>query len=146
MSEVIQKLEAEVLRIRRDGGIMAAFGAFVLSEIRKVGKNSGNRSTTNDEAITVLKKLIATNESNIAIAKDDYMIMKLNSEIHMLKCVLPEMVSEADVLQFLRDELGLSTELQLGQILKLVKNQFGSLVDMKFVTQLVKQTYLGETT
>ena len=146
MSEVIQNLEVKVLRIRRDGGIMAAFGAFVLSEIRKIGKNSGNRNTTNDEAITVLKKLIATNESNIAITKDDYMIMKLKAEIDLLKSVLPEMASETDVLQFLRDELGLSTDLQLGQILKLVKNQFGSLVDMKYITQLIKQTYLGETT
>jgi hypothetical protein len=139
MNKVLENLEKESLRIRRDKGALSAFCAFALAEIRKIGKNKGNRETTEEETITAIKKMIDTNNSNIAISASDYTIQKLTSENNLLKSVLPEMVSELDLILFLRS-LDTPEKLNKSHYLKMVKEKYGVLVDMKLAVKLVETT------
>lgn len=139
---VLEKLKEESLRIRKEKGELASFSVFAISEIEKVGKANGNRLTTNDEAITAVKKMIGVIESNMALVKDDFILLKLKSERDLLLSVLPAMASIEDVKKHVNS---LWTDVpSKGDFMKEVKAKFGSLVDMKEVGNLYTQLYEGK--
>lgn len=136
MKNVIEKLEEETMKARRDGGKISSFAKYILSEVRNIGKNKGNRDTTEDEAIQFIKKQVEKTEEVLHMVEENETINRLKSEINFLENLLPEMVSENEVLEFLRNET--TEEMNKGQIMKKVKENFGARVDMKKVSQLVK--------
>ena len=137
---IIEKLKQESLRIRRDKGVLAAFSVFALSEVMKVGKNAGNRETIEDEAIAVIKKMISTIQSNLDVVKDEGNIAKFRSEKELLERVLPTMVADDEVRMFLVAEFG-NVKPTKGDIMKKTKAKFGSLVDMKKVSEISMEMY-----
>ena len=127
---LVQKLKAESLRLRKERNPIAASITFVLSEIEKVGKNAGNRETTEDEAIKVVQKLIATIDQNIAALQglDDGRAIAFNYEKQILSSVLPQMVSVEELKEFILAECLTDKK---GDAMKKLKTKFGALVDMK---------------
>jgi len=138
---VVEKLKNESMKIRRDRGKLASFSVYVLSEIENVGKNAGNRETTEDEAISVIKKLIDKNKSVISVIKDENKIAVLQSEISLLESVLPELTSEDDVRIYLLHEFGQEKPSNKGVAMKALKTKFGSLIDMKIAGAIVTEMY-----
>lgn len=141
---VLEKLKKESLRIRKEKGELASFSVFAISEIEKVGKSNGNRATTNDEAITAVKKMMGVIESNMSLVKDDFVLEKLKAERNLLSSVLPEMVSIEDVKNHVLSNWPVPLIPSKGEVMKEVKIKFGSLVDMKEVGNLYKELYEGE--
>lgn len=141
---VIKKLKAESLRLRKERNPVASSITFALSEIEKVGKNNGNRATTDDEAIKVIQKLIATIDENMKYVTDETDKTAFNFEKQVLQSVLPQMASDEDVTNFLRelftgkrgDEIP-----KKGDIMKALRNHFGALVDMKRAGQIATDIY-----
>jgi len=137
----IEKLKKESMRIRRDRGKLKSFTVYVLSEIENIGKNSGNRQTTEDEAVSVIKKMIDKNKSAISVIKDENKIEILKSEISLLETILPELASEDDVRLYLSQEFGQETPSNKGVVMKALKTKFGSLVDMKTAGAIASEMY-----
>ena len=138
---IISDIKAASIEIRKNKGGLASFSTFALSEISKIGKNDGNRETTDDEAIAIIKKLIDKNKSNIAITKDQFSVMKLEAENDFLRSFLPEMVTEEEIVKFLNEEFGVAKPKNKGIAMGAVKKKFGSLVDMKQAGSVIKQIY-----
>jgi len=137
----IDEIKTKSMELRKNKSELASFSSFILSEIVNIGKNDGNRETTEDEVISAIKKMIEKNKSSIAMTKDGYAKMKLEAEIDFLRSFLPEMVSEDEISKFLRDEFGLEKPLNMGIAMGAIKQKFGSLVDMKQASSIVKETY-----
>jgi len=137
----IDEIKTKSMELRKNKSELASFSSFVLSEIVNIGKNDGNRETTEDEVISAIKKMIEKNKSSIPMTKDGYAKMKLEAEIDFLRSFLPEMVSEDEICKFLRDEFGLEKPLNMGIAMGAIKQKFGSLVDMKQASSIVKETY-----
>ena len=97
---IVQKLKTESLRLRKERNPIAASITFALSEIERVGKNDGNRVTTEDEAVKVVQKLVATLNENLKVASDDGRKIAFNHEKRILESVLPQMVDEARSMHF----------------------------------------------
>jgi uncharacterized protein YqeY len=141
---VIEKLKTESMALRKVRSPVAPAILFALSEIEKVGKNSGNRATTEDEAIKVVQKLIATIDENLKLNIDDGRRVCLNFEKQILIGVLPQMATDTEVLDFLRE---LFTGKRAGDIpkkgdvMKALRERFGALVDMKRAGQLATEIY-----
>lgn len=136
---VIEKLKSESMKIRKARGELASFSVFALNEINKIGKSNGDRDTTENEAITVVKKMIATNESSLSLV-DGTAKEILSKEIILLKSILPTMANMRDVKQFLENEFEFSPS-NKGVIMKALKAEFGSLVDMKEAGVIASQMY-----
>lgn len=133
---VIEKLKAESLRLRKERSQLAPSIAFALSEIEKVGKNNGNRQTTEDEAIKVVQKIVGTLELNNQIT-DAVTSKRIQEEILVLSSVLPQMVSEEKV----RAEISTCVAFgqNKGQIMKHLRTKFGSLVDMRRAGEIMSE-------
>jgi uncharacterized protein len=141
---VINKLKAASLQLRKERNPVAASITFALSEIEKIGKNNGNRETTEDEAIKVLQKLIATIDENLKMDIDDGRRIALNHEKQILLGVLPQMATDKEIVDFLRDFLFAKTPENMpkkGEIMKALRARFGALVDMKRAGQLLTEIY-----
>lgn len=125
---VVEKLKAESMRLRKERNPIAPSIQFALSEIEKVGKNAGNRATTDDEAIRVVQKLIATIDENIRVTTDVVRRIAFDQERTVLNSTLPQMASESDVREFLAT---LEIPANKGVVMKALKEKYGALVDMK---------------
>jgi len=132
---VIEKVRAESIRLRKERSPLAGSISFVLSEIEKVGKNNGNRATTEDEAIKVIQKIVANVESNLGLIKDDFQIQKHTAEIDTLLSFLPKMATEKDVVDFLAQTPYIT--MNKGAIMKMIRDEFGARVDMKMAGAIV---------
>lgn len=143
---ILDDLRKAALVARRDGGKLSAFYSFVISEIVNIGKNKGNRETTEEEALSVLKKLIDKAKSNLALVKDEANIQKFTQEIKNLEVFIPAMATDDDILLHLNElwqdmgaiyEIDRSVEFKnKGMIAKYLKDKFGMLVDMKHALAL----------
>ncbi len=144
---VIEKLKSESLRLRKERNPIAASITFALSEIEKVGKNNGNRTTTEDEAIKVVQKLLITVNENIKYAEqkaDLVRLVELDLEKTILSSVLPQMVSDQEITDFLRELFTgkRGTEIpKKGDVMKALRDKFGALVDMKRAGQIATELY-----
>ncbi len=141
---VIEKLKVESMNLRKTRNPIAASITFTLSEIEKVGKNNGNRETTNDEAIKVIQKLVSTIDENLKLDIDDGRRVALNYEKQILLGVLPKMASDEDITEFLRELFTGKRDSEIpkkGEVMKALRDHFGALVDMKRAGQIATEIY-----
>lgn len=141
---IIQKLRTRALELRKSRSPIAASITFAISEIEKIGKNNGNRETTDDEAIRVVQKIVATINENLAHADTDRAV-HLNYEKTVLESVLPQMVTDEEIKSFLKSKYAFEefagVIFKKGEIMKVLREEFGSLVDMKRAGQIVSEIY-----
>lgn len=137
---IIEKLKSESLRLRKEKSHIAPSITFALSEIEKVGKNNGNRPTTEDEAIKVIQKLIATIDENLKLAIDDVRHVSLSLEKQVLSSVLPKMASDDEVREYLRNSF-VEAPANKGVVMKALKAKFGALVDLKRAGEISTELY-----
>lgn len=138
---VIEKLKTTSMDLRKTRNPAAASITFALSEIEKFGKNNGNRTTTEDEAIKVIQKLIATIDENLKVATDDVRKIAFNFERNILAGVLPQMASDDEVRQLLKDIIGDEVPKNKGIAMKVIRDQYGAKVDMKRAAEIVTELY-----
>ena len=138
---VIEKLKAESLALRKTRNPIAASITFALSEIEKFGKNNGNRATTDDEAIKVIQKLIATIDENLKVTTDDGRKIAFNFEKTILVGVLPQMAADEEVRALLKDAIGTEIPKNKGVAMKVIRDAYGAKVDMKRAGEIVTELY-----
>jgi uncharacterized protein YqeY len=138
---VIEKLKAESITLRKTRNPVAPSVMFALSEIEKVGKNNGNRATTEDKAIKVIQKLIATIDENLKLDLDDGRKIALNFERNILAGVLPQMADEDDIRALLKEMLGNEKPKNKGIAMKIIRDEYGAKVDMKRAGEIVTEMY-----
>jgi uncharacterized protein YqeY len=138
---VIEKLKTESMNLRKTRNAIAASILFALSEIEKVGKNNGNRATTEDEAIKVIQKLIATIDENLKLALDDGRKVALNFERTILAGVLPQMATDDDIRILLEEVIGTEVPKNKGVAMKVIRDEYGAKVDMKRAGEIVTELY-----
>lgn len=139
---VLEQLRAKSLEIRKDPEMkwLAPSIMFAISEIEKIGKNAGNRATTDDEAIKVVQKILITLEHNIALATDTAAIGKFTVEHDVLRGLLPKMATEEDIRGFLQESY-VDVKPAKGDIMKTLRFKFGAKIDMKRAGEIVKELY-----
>jgi uncharacterized protein YqeY len=141
---VLEKLKTETMNLRKTRNPLAPSLVFALSEIEKVGKNNGNRATTEDEAIKVVQKLVATIDENLKLNIDDARRVALNFEKQILLGVLPQMATETEITDFLRELFTGKRGGDIpkkGDVMKALRDHFGALVDMKRAGQIATEIY-----
>ena len=118
----IKKMSTEMRKAKTS---LAPTLVFHASEIQNIGKNAGNRETTEDETIQYLKKTVQKLKADPHSNKE---------ELDILESFLPEMASEEDVRAFLDTLPDLTNK---GAVMGAVKKKFGTLVDMKMVAGML---------
>lgn len=136
---IIEKLKQERIEARKNkDNALSSFFAFVISEVEKIGKDAGNRLTTEDESVRVIEKTIGNIEQNMVVTSD-VIKNELAMQISILKKYIPEKVSEDVVRQFIVDLYKNNPDINKGIFMKELKGKFGSSVDMKVAGSIVDE-------
>ena len=133
---IIKQLDALKLQARKSKQ-PTAFLSLLISQINLIGKNDGDRETTDDEALRVLKKMIAANEETISVLDTGAQLDALQAEVDVMTPFLPQMVDEATVQAYI-DELVSGGANNIGALMGGLKKKFGSTIDMKLANPLVR--------
>lgn len=123
---IAEQIKIETLAMRKAKHPLASFMSFVISEVDKIGKDAGNRATTDDEAISVLKKLIEKNKQIIEHSST------AEEEIYLLQKFMPKMLSTGDIQVEVDTFMSISPDSNKGALMKYLKSKFGSTIDLKF--------------
>lgn len=139
---VTDQIRRAALQMRKERDPLAGKLVFAISEIEKVGKNDGNRATTEDEAIKTIQKIIATIDQNqklvdagSAAAED------LARERQILESFLPQMASDAEVRDLLLTVIGDEKPKNKGIAMKVIRDEYGARVDMRRAGEIVTELY-----
>lgn len=137
---LVQKLKAESLRLRKERNPIAASITFVLSEIERVGKNDGNRVTTEDEATKVVQKIVATLRDNLNYALRDLDKEHINQQLAILEASLPQMIGEAEIRSAIQDLMfDPNFVVNKGSVMKALRARFGVLIDLKYAGTILEE-------
>lgn len=105
------------------------------AEAAKVGKDKGNRDSTDEEVIAVIKKNIAGAEECMKVAQHKE---KYKYEVDVLSVFLPRQLTEQEI-QDKVSILVISGITNLGLIMKHFKENHAGLYDGKVLSEIVKR-------
>lgn len=116
--------------------------AIIISEIKNVGKNDGNRETTDEEAIKVIKKFVKSANETVEIGlKNNRDISKSMAELEVLNSYLPKQMTKEELTKVISSIIENSSEQpskkMVGVIMKKLKTDFAGLYDGKEANLIV---------
>lgn len=142
---LIQKIKNDQVQARKNkDAIKAKLLTTLLGEASIIGKNDGNRETTDAETCTVIKKFIK-NANELLTALDNNHVQMLNdtqAEISILEQYLPRQMAESDLIiaiEQIIQQTNVTSPREMGTVMKELKNLHDGLYDGKTASKLVQQ-------
>ncbi|MGD9872000.1 MAG: GatB/YqeY domain-containing protein [Thauera sp.] len=142
MSLLAQLKKDSLLARKATDGVRATLLSTLIAEAEMVGKNAGNRESTDDEVQQTIRKFLKNNQEAVAVIKDTDRLAILEQESAILTAYLPPMASEAEVKAFIADTVAGLPERgpkQMGAVMGALKARFGTSFDAKQANAWVKQ-------
>jgi len=147
---MIDTIKSLYLQARKERNAKkAALYSTLLGEAQMVGKNNGNRESTDGEVIAVIKKMVAnTKETRALIAttmvdlSQTHQVVDLSNELEWLNALLPTqitgdaLVSEIDLAIA---SVGATSIKQMGQVMKVLKEKFDGQYDGTEASKIIKE-------
>ena len=118
----------------------------LIGEAETVGKNAGNRESTDDEVQQTIRKFLKNNQEALGVIKDADRRAALEQESAILVAYLPPMAGEAEVKAFVAETVaGLAdrSPRQMGVVMGALKGKYGSSFDAKQANAWVKEALTG---
>jgi len=142
MNTILKEIKKEYMKYRKEKvKEMISLYSTVIGEIEKVGKDNGNRETTEEETIQVIKKVIKSLNETINIIEDrgadskeieEYII-----QVSELEKYLPKQLSEEElgkIINSLKEE-----GKNIGEIMKYLKENYSGRYDGKLASQIARK-------
>lgn len=101
--------------------------ATLLGEAQMVGKTKGNRETTDEEVVQVVKKFLKGIVECESLRSNSEMSEQTYNEIKLFKGYLPTQLTEEQMtseIKLIIDEAGLSAPKQMGIVMKTMNEKF----------------------
>ena len=138
---LIEQLQADLLTARKTREpIATSLLTALVGEAAMVGKNAGNRASTDDETMAMIRKFLKNAEETsgrlTASGKDTATI---NAEINILKTYIPQQLSDDELRSAISNILLATAGANMGVIMKLLKDAHGGLYDGRRANELIKE-------
>lgn len=146
---LVNEIKNMLDKARREKNKEASFLSMLYSEVAMVGKNNGNRETTNDEALKILQKTKHTTQEVIQTAIKTGRVDVVNKSEHELKIIesfLPveKTREELDsIIESFLQETDRSKK-AMGIVMKKLKENFAGQYDGKVASEILKNKLSGK--
>jgi len=113
----------------------------LIGEIEIVGKNDGNRETTESETIAVINKFkknaleTVNNMKERGISEDE--IQKYVDEVDLYSSYLPTLLSETELTDIIKSIIG-DGEVNIGKIMGTLKKEHNGTFDGKMANKIIQ--------
>lgn len=143
MTTLIEKLRQDSLAARKARDtVKGTFLVTLLAEAAKVGKDDGNRESSDAEVTAVIKKFIKNTEETLrAVGANTLARAQPEAELAILQAYLPKQASQQDIEQAIQEALvGLAEKSpkQMGVVMGKLQAKFNGNFDKGLASQLVK--------
>jgi len=150
LSEIkAQQLAARKARSQEDK-VTIALLTVLLSEVERIGKDKG-RETTDEEAVLGVRRMLKNNAELIGIlesqerSEKSYKAWKeAKREKEILESFLPAQLNEGNTVFAIRTactKVGATSMRDMGKIMKELKDQHGTSINMKLASDLIKKMF-----
>ena len=146
MSLLAQLKKDSLLARKAADSVRATLLSTLIAEAEMVGKNAGNRESSDDEVQQTIRKFLKNNQEAVAVIKDADRLAVLAQESAILTSYLPPMASESEVKAFIAETVaGLAdrSPKQMGAVMGALKGKFGTSFDAKQANAWVKEALAG---
>ncbi|MBR0566066.1 GatB/YqeY domain-containing protein [Azoarcus sp. L1K30] len=146
MSLLAQLKKDSLLARKAADGVRATLLSTLIGEAEMVGKNAGNRESSDDEVLHTIRKFLKNNQEALAVIKDEARLAVLRTESDILNSYLPAMASEADVKAFIDQTVaGLAdrSPRSMGTVMAALKARYGTNFDARQANVWVKAALTG---
>lgn len=138
---LIEKIRADLLVARKARETVTANSLTALvGEAVMVGKNAGNRESTDEEVIATVRKFLKnleeTKRNLVAHGKDTAVC---EEEIKILGQYLPQQMSADDLKSAITAIVAETAGANMGVVMKVLKERYAGLYDGKLASEVVKQ-------
>jgi uncharacterized protein YqeY len=143
---LMNTIRTKQLAARKIQDISAIIYTVLLGEAAMIGKNDGNRETTDAEVIAVVRKFIKNNEETMQHIRTSNPAgyEGLADENKMLSELLPTQLTEAQLRQVvteLKEELGAGPK-DMGRVMARLKTDYEGQYDGRMASTVVKEVLL----
>ena len=142
---LINKIKSDALIARKARKTdTATLLTTLYSEASMIGKNAGNRESTDQEVLQVIERFIKNaNEIQTILLKNNKNTCNIVSEIKVLSKYLPQKMSYNELENVVRDIVealkDINSEVQIGKVMSVLKNSYGGTYDGKIASEIVKK-------
>lgn len=122
-----------------------AFLSTVVAEIVMIGKNNGNRETTEEETLVYLNKLKKNNLEVISLAEKNNRLETINKVKHELTIIdqfLPKQLTEEELKNIIIEEVNKLPEKNkksMGIIMKFLKANYNQQYEGKLASKIINE-------
>lgn len=144
---ILETLKRDSLAARKAAEtVRATLLTTLIAEAEMVGKNAGNRASTDDEVLRTVRKFLKNNQEALAVIKDEQRRAPLLEESTILNSYLPQMADEAEVKAFIATTVAALPDRearQMGAVMAALKTRFGSAFDARQANAWVREALNG---
>jgi len=142
----IEKLKNDIAIARKEKNTnKLSLLTTLLSEISMIGKNKGNRETTNDEATAVVKKFIkGCQETIVFCEKLNKDASKAKEELALFEQYIEKQMTVEELETVIKDifkEFDIKEKKQMGQVMKTLKERHNGLYDGKVASDIINNLF-----
>ena len=138
---ILEKIKKQQLQARKEKSPIVGALTALMSEVAIVGKNNGNRETTDEEAVKVVKKFIKGINETIDLIKDPEKLKLLEMELEIYNSFLPHIMNELETraaVEKIINALPEKSPKAMGQVMGTISKEYGTLIDRGLASQIVK--------
>lgn len=139
---ILEKIKKQQLQARKEKSPIVGALTALMSEVAIVGKNNGNRETTDEEAVKVIKKFIKGINETIDLIKDPEKLKLLAMELEIYNSFLPQIMNELETraaVEKIINALPEKSPKVMGQVMGTISKEYGTLIDRGLASQIVKE-------
>jgi len=145
---LLQDIKDDQVACRKSGDKIKAEPLTTLySEAAMVGKNKGNRETTDEEVIQVVKKFIKNiNDTLETVQLSEMRQYELEKEIDLYSRYLPKQLTKEDlesIISFIVGENKYSMPKDIGKVMKDLAEEYPGQYDGKIASEIAKAFKTG---
>ncbi len=149
---ILENIKSNQIKFRKekteDSSIAASLLTTLIGEAEMIGKNDGNRETTDAEVVAIIKKFLKNLEETLVhVSKQDNIqaLQKKNileKEKSILLSFLPKQMDEVELSQVIKsfiDELSEKNPKQMGKVLGKLKEKYSGQYDGAMASRITKE-------
>lgn len=141
---LMQQLKADQLQARKNRSTLeATLLTTLIGEAANIGKNDGNRETTDQEVVQVVKKFIKGMDETLTVLyqRKDYDVAEsVELEKKILSNYLPKQLTGEQIMSYLTQaEVHDSLAKNKGAMMKYLKDHFTGQYDGKLAAQIIDE-------
>lgn len=149
---LLEKLKKDALEARKARDTLkASLLTTLVAEAERVGKDDGNRLSSDTEVVAVIKKFIKNADESLRALQSrsdpgGAAVSQVQTEKSVLECYLPSQASEAQIREQVERLVGVLDERspkQMGALMAKLNSAFEGNFDKALASRIVKEALAG---